>query len=155
MRNDGLLRYMVAVSDAGFNSTRLPKMTGYDVTELVVAYRTAALHGFMDDDGQITDAGNAWLNDNIAPRHVVTKDTVGVVTPFRDIYLLRHTTARDSFKLLESIMPPKVFAVMCECVGEQQGVEAFERRNDIPARSARVLISEGAELCKRIQERVA
>ncbi|MDK3075170.1 hypothetical protein QO034_18945 [Sedimentitalea sp. JM2-8] len=144
---------MVGVRDKGYDSAALTGVTGYSPLEQQVAHRTAALHGFMDDDGSITGEGHKWLNSNLSLRGDSGMLSVGGdkdAIMFAEIYAGRDAATKTSFEVLQAILPETTFAAMCEIVGEGHGHEAFERKHQIPQRSAKLLVAEGATICNRV-----
>lgn len=153
MRNDGLLRYVVAVRDVGVGDRSIATTTGFGLSEQVIAHRTAVEFGFMTDDGDITKAGHKWVNSQFSPRNPPTpRVNVGdsQVPSFIEVYATRRAHGRQSYDLLKALMPPKVFAAMCEVVGEGSAYGEFEATHGTPHRSTRLLVSEGHDMCARI-----
>lgn len=122
VRNDRLLRHLMSIRDG------VPSEFG--IGELNIANATARQHGFMDKGLQITADGHKWLNSS--PK------------------LDRNERVAMAQDILRQVMPPLVFSAMREIVEGGMGLEEFERKHGIASRSAKVVVSIGEEMAKRV-----
>lgn len=83
-----------------------------DMHKMVLGHRVAVERGLMTETGDITDAGHQWMSN--AP----------VV----------------SCRILSDTLPPLVIAAMRDVIEGDTGIQEFERQQNIPARSGKVVV---------------